>query len=130
MPAVSTLTINNGAAAPVAKTFTRSVEGDGKVSFYERSATTPMGFVKILFNVYQPKSENGTTRIEIDIYQPTTAVVDSKVVKLYHLASSQRHYLPGIATQADIDDLLAFNGNLLLNANVKTAFRNREGMFA
>lgn len=130
MPTVSTLSINNGAATPVAKTFSRSQESDGRTSFYERTSLTPMGFVKILFNVIQPKSDQGTTRIDIDIYYPVTAVVDAKTVKLYHLASTQRHYIPGVALQADIDDLLAFNGNLLLNPSVKDAFRKREGMFA
>lgn len=129
MPTANTIVINDGAASPVAKTFTRSIEGDGRTSFYERSAAVPLGFIKILFNVVQPKTQDGTTRIDIDVYYPTISLVGDKYVKSYYQASTQRHYLAGQASQAEIDNLLAFNGNLLLNTTVRTAFRNREGIF-
>lgn len=134
MAAVGNITINNGAATPVAKTFNPSVVQSDLVSYQDRSGGIVLGFPEISIGNRMPsKNANSykvTARVKIPVLEqtsPSTATgIQPAPTLAYTLIGNVELVMPSRCTLAERKDLLAFVKNFLANAAITTAVENFE----
>lgn len=83
MPAIATITINDGATTPVAHNFTPVNASGGIGLFKERVGATPDAYPVLSVSVREPSKTQSVYQVEEKIRIPVTAVVDgvTKVVR-------------------------------------------------
>lgn len=81
MPAIGTITVNDGETTPVAHAF-EPVKIDGNRALYRciGSATTPLGYETLVIEQIEPKSAGQAFVTRITGYDPVTATVDGNDV--------------------------------------------------
>lgn len=134
MAAVGNITINNGEATPVAKTYNPSVVQSDLVSYQNRSGGIVLGFPEISIGNRMPsKNANSykvTARVKIPILEqtsPSTATgIQPAPTLAYTLIGNVELVMPSRCTLAERKDLLAFVKNFMSNAAVTTAVENFE----
>lgn len=140
MPALAALTINDGKATPVAHTFSPvRIDEKGVASFYDRSGGVAIGFPRIALSLREPvepvkagtisdpKKRNYRCIFTVDA--PTLdAVATVPTVAYVHSARVQLD-LPERGTLGDRNDLLAYVGNGLANATIKSVVQNLESFY-
>lgn len=147
MPAFAALTINDGAATPVAHTFS-PVNNDAKgvASFADRSGGIAIGFPRITFSLREPVAQlkaGSASRgdrvykvvITIDVpkLESTSAATGTGIppapTVAYDTAARLEVFLPERGVLAERTDLLAYIGNTLSNASIKSAIQNLEAFY-
>lgn len=121
MPAIAALTINDGAATPVAHTFS-VVSTDGKkAQWADRTSNTIIGNRTITDEVRVPNGTGTAYRRLIGFSTPTEALVDG-TYKVVRVGSAQVifNFAPDSTNQERVDQL-AYVANYLANASVKAA---------
>lgn len=129
MPAIASMSINDGQSTPVAHTFA-PVSTDGTKSMWaDRSPTIPAGFRTISHEVTAPNGNRSVYRINNGFMNPTVATVDG-VDKVVRYSSGQviLNFAPD-ATLQERKDLLAYMSNFLAHASVKTTVENLEPFY-
>lgn len=134
MAAVGNITINNGAATPVAKTFNPATVTSELVSYQDRSSGIVLGFPEISIGNRMPsKSANSfkvTARVKIPVLEqtsPSTATgIQPAPTLAYTLIGNIELVMPSRCTLAERKDLLAFVKNFASNAVVTTLVENFE----
>lgn len=131
MATIANITLNDGLATPVARTFTVEAGYRGPdipAVWLYRHATTPLGHVRL--ELHKRRNSNGTERIGCKIFVPyvtTDAVAGPKLVsKCIFDEFSGGIVKPENATQAQIDDLVAFEKNFKAHAVYTLAARTGE----
>jgi hypothetical protein len=129
MPAISALTINDGAATPVARTFAVQNASAGKATWLEKSAGVSIGYIKLTDEFREAKSPTGANSRILAVEMPTVAVVNGVTTRVRVSSSQVRLNFAQDATDQERKDLLAFMTNALSNAILKPAISGQEPVF-
>lgn len=129
MPAIATLSINDGLAVPVAHSFAPVSTTGQKAKFADRSPTIPAGYRTISHEVAEPNGNRTVNKITMGFVNPTVATVDgSDTVVRYSSAQVVLNIHPD-STLQERKDLLAYVANSLDLASVKTSVENLEPFY-
>lgn len=130
MPQVSgALTINNGAATPVAKSFSpEKVSPDGS-TFTERSAASSAGFIRLGVGFSPASGGRKTNRINIDLSLPVLASIGGVNSVAYTGLFKGYFVIPDAMTQAERADLAAFVANALDNASIRAVVKDLDPLY-
>lgn len=122
MPAIGTITINDGETTPVAHVF-EPVKIDGNKAYYKcvGSATSPLGYELISIEQIEPKAAGQAYVTRITGYDPVTATVDGNdVVARYNSWELKFNSSSTSTTQERKNDRVMIS-NLLKDAAVVAA---------
>lgn len=129
MPAIAALTINDGAATPVAHTFNPVTTDGATAKWADRSPSIPAGFRTVTHVMEEPKGQRTAHRVTMGFFVPTVATVNS-VDTVVRFSSAQ--VILNIAPDSSLQerkDLLAYVANSLGLATVKTSVENLEPFY-
>lgn len=145
MPALATLTIEDGQATPVAHPFTPlSIDSGGVATFVDRTCGIPLGFWNMDMSLRQPpaakigQSSSGrvhkaTLRIFVPTLEQTSASTDTGIqpapTKAFDHIANVQFFLPERGTTQNRKDLLALVRNTLANAAVETVVVDLEPFY-
>ena len=129
MPAIATLTINDGQAAPVAHTFSPQTTSGSRAVWADRSPSIPAGYRTISHELAEPNGSRTVHKVTLGFMCPTVAAVDgSDTVVRYNSGQVILNVNPN-STLQERKDLLAYVANSLGNATVKTSVENLEPFY-
>jgi len=130
MTAIAALTLNDGAATPVAHTFSPvNIDQAGVARWADRSGGIALGYPVVSFSLRQPTKGSRNYRLTAKVVYPvleqtsasTATGIQPAPTKAYDLAFNGEFILPERSTQQQRKDLLAFVKNYFANASVMTA---------
>lgn len=126
MPAITALTINDGALTPVAHTFNPVTTNGSSAEFAERSASVPNGYFKLTHEVRRPASAAAAHRVIMGFNMPTITSVSGVPTVVRNSSAKVEFNLSSLSSEQERKDLLAYITNVLSNAAVKTTVQNIE----
>lgn len=113
MQITAPLTINNGAATPVAKTFSPERVGSDTSVFAERSAPASAGFTRLTVGFSAANGKRATNRVDIKLDFPVLSTVNG-VSSVAYTGRFQGYFvIPDVMTSAERADLAAYVANAL-----------------
>lgn len=123
------LSINNGAASPVAKSFAPESVTPARSVFTERSAASSNGFIRLGVGFDPASSKRATNRISIDLAMPVIESVSgqNQVTRIGRF--SGQFIVPDTMTAAERADLHAFAANALNVALIKAVVKDLDPMY-
>lgn len=129
MPAIAALSINDGAATPVAHTFAPVTTNGATSKHADRAPLIPAGYLTIQQEVREAKAAGQAHRIIIGFSLPVLATVDGSLTRV-RLSSAQVVFnFAQDSTEQERKDALAYVTNYLSNATVKTSVQNIEPFY-
>lgn len=130
MSQVSTpLTINNGAATPVAKTFSPERVAPELSTFTERSAPASAGFVRLGVAFSPASGKRSTNRVDISLDLPVLQTANGVSTVAYVGRFKGYFVLPDTMTAAERADLAAYVANALDNNQVRAVIRDLDPLY-
>lgn len=129
MPAIATLTINDGQAAPAAHTFAVVGTTGQKATWADKAGGIPIGYTKLTNEVREAKSTNGAHSVIFGFEQPTMGTVNGVSQRVRVSSAQVRYNFAQDSTDQERKDLVAYTINALSNASVKAAVINIEGHY-
>lgn len=133
MAAVAPITINNGEATPVAKTFNPAAVMSELVRYQDRSSGIVLGFPEISIGNRLPTKDSSykvTAKIKIPVLEQTSASTATGIqpapTLAYTMLGTIELVMPARSTLQNRKDLFAFVKNFLANATVQTAVESFE----
>lgn len=123
------LSINDGQATPVAKSFAPERVSPGDSIFTERTAAVSAGFYKLGIGFSAASSRRPTNRVDISLDLPVLATVNGVSTVAYVGRFKGYFVLPDTMTAAERADLHAFVANALDNASVKAVVKDLDPMY-
>lgn len=123
------ISINNGAASPVAKSFAPQQVAPGSSIFTERTATQSNGFLRLIANYSAASSKRPTHRVEVNIDLPV--VESANGVNTVTKKGLFRSYfvIPDTFTAAERADLAAFAANALDVAIIRAIVKDLDPLY-
>lgn len=129
MPAIASLSINDGQGTPVAHTFAPVSTNGSQAKWADRSPSIPSGFLLVNHQVEPPSGARTVHRVTMGYMMPTVATVNSvDTVVRYSSAQLVLNIHPD-STLQERKDLLAYVANSLGIAAVKTSVENIEPFY-
>lgn len=129
MPAIATMTINDGQATPVAHSFAPVTTDGSLAKWADRSPTIPSGYRTISHEVLPPNGSRTVNKVTLGFMVPVVATINGvDTVVRYSSAQVTLNIHPDALLQ-ERKDLLAYVANSLANANVKTSVENIEPFY-
>lgn len=129
MPAISDISLNDGAASPVAHTFGVVSATNAKGEWAERSSGKLNGYFRLYHEVKEPVGPKGAYRIAIGLQVPIIETVGGvQVVTRYSSLLCTLNFAQD-STAAERKDLHAYLANFLGVAAVKTASEKVEPFY-
>ncbi len=123
------LSINNGAATPVAKSFAPERVAPDLSTFTERSAGVSAGYSRLSIG-YSPASGKRTTnRIDIKLDLPVLQTVNNVSTVAYTGRFQGYFVIPDTMTALERADLRAFVANALDNALVMGVVKDLDPLY-
>jgi hypothetical protein len=114
MPAITALTIKDGATVPVDKTFGVVSTNGSRAQWAERSAQAPAGFMTISHEVREPSTPSASKRVIISGNFPVLATDTNgnSVVARYSSVKLEINF-SNLSTEAERKDVSAYLRNFL-----------------
>jgi hypothetical protein len=129
MPAIAALTINDGAATPVAHTFNPITTNGSLAKWADRSPSIAAGFRTITEEVLEPSGQRTAYKITLGFYFPVVATV-SGVDQVVRFGSAQVVFNTAPdSTLQERDDNLTYVINMLSHASVRSSVENLEPFY-
>lgn len=123
------LTINDGAATPVAKTFApERVSPDGSV-FSERTASSSAGFIRLGVGLSPASSKRPTNRIDVSLDYPVLQTVNGVSTVAYTARFKGYFIVPDVATAAERANIAAFVANALDNTQIRAVIKDLDPLY-
>lgn len=129
MPAIAALTINDGAASPVAHTFSPVSTDGSKAQWADRSPSIPAGFLGVSHEILSPNGSRTVHRIQAGYMMPTVATVNSVDTVVRYSSAQVILNIHPESTLAERKNLLAYVANSLGLATWKTSVENLEPFY-
>jgi len=128
MSAIATLSLNDGQATPVLKTFSPNGTKEGIASWSDRSGGIALGYPTITHSLKTPtkgsRAYKMTAKVVLPILEQTSASTATGIqpapTLAYNLLANIEFVLPERCTSAQRKDLLAFVKNFLATTGVVT----------
>lgn len=123
------LSINNGAATPVAKSFAPERVAPELSSFTERSAAVSAGFPRLSVGFSPASSKRNTNRVDVKLDLPILQTV-SGVSTVAYVGRFQGYFvIPDTMTAAERADLHAFVANALDNTQILGMIKDLDPLY-
>jgi len=145
MPALATVTINDGAATPVAHNFTPTNVKDALATWHDRASGIAIGYPRITTQLRFPSPAKGNgvssqdrvmravMKIVFPVLEVTSASTGTGIqpapTKSYELVFNGEFILPERSTTQNRKDLLAFAKNYLATAVVSSVAQDLESIY-
>ena len=129
MPAIASLTINDGQATPVAHTFSPQSTTGSKAQWADRSPTIPAGYRSISHELAEPNGSRTVNKVTFGFMNPTVATVDSSDTVVRYSSAQVILNIHPQSTLQERKDLYAYVVNYMSNATVKTSVENLEPFY-
>lgn len=123
------LSIANGAASPVAKSFAPVAVGPALSVFAEKTAASSSGYVKLSVAMSMANGSRNTNRVDIGIDMPITELVGGVNVVTRTGRFKSYFVIPDTMTASERADLRAFAANALDNALVMATVKDLDPMY-
>lgn len=123
------LSINNGAATPVAKSFAPERVAPDLSAFTERTAAASAGFVRLSVGLSPASAKRSTNRIPVRLDLPVLQTVNGVNSVAYTGRFNGEFVIPDVMTAAERADLHAYVANALDNALVKAVIKDLDPMY-
>jgi len=129
MQITAPLTINNGAATPVAKTFSPERVGSELSVFTERSAPASAGFTRLAIGYSAASGKRATNRVDVNLTYPVLSTVNGVSTVAYTGRFQGYFVIPDVMTSAERADLAAYVANALDAAAVRAVIKDLDPMY-
>lgn len=114
MPQITApLSINNGAATPVAKSFSPERVAPELSTFTERTATSSAGYARLSVSFSPASSKRATNRVDLALDLPVLSIVNGISTVAYVGRFKGYFVVPDTMTAAERADLVAYVANSL-----------------
>jgi len=123
------LTILNGAATPVAKSFVPQQVAPDQSTFAEKTATSSAGYCRLGVGFSPASSKRATNRVDISLDLPILQTVNGVSSVAYTGRFKGYFIVPDVMTAAERADLAAFVANALDNAQVRGVIKDLDPMY-
>lgn len=123
------LSINDGSATPVAKSFQPERVAPDSSSFTERSSGVSAGFSRFQIGLSPANSNRPTNRIDLSLDLPVLQTVNGVSTVAYVCRFKGYFVLPDVATAADRANARAFVANALDNSQVISVIRDLDPLY-
>lgn len=107
------LTINDGAATPVARTFSPEKVSPEESVFVERSAGVSAGYQRLKVGYSPANANRPTNRVDVGLTMPVLQTINGVSSVAYTARFEGKFVLPDVATPADRANIIAFVKNAL-----------------
>lgn len=138
MSAIASMTINDGAATPVAHTFAPvNIDSAGVAKWADRSGGIALGYPVISESLRTPNkaSRNYKAMFKVvvpvlEVTSPSTSTgIQPAPTKAYDLIATVEIVMPERSSLQERKNLSAYVKNFLANANVTNAIENFESVY-
>lgn len=120
------LSILNGAATPVAKSFAPETVSPEKSTFTERTSPVSAGFLRLSVGLSPASGARATNRIDLGFDFPVVATVNGVSEVAYTGRFKGYFVVPDVMTSAERADLAAFVANALDNPLVRGVIKDLD----
>lgn len=128
MPALATITINDGATTPVAHAYT-PVTTDGLIASMKERVGVPVGYPSLGVSVRPPVKGGEVYKERFTLALPVTAVVNGVTVVDYTNTGTIELLLSERSTTQNRKDLRVLLANLLAHATIVSVVENLEPIY-
>lgn len=123
------LSIMNGAATPVAKSFAPAAVSPDRSLFTERSSASSAGFLKLEVQSSFANGNRKTNRIDINFDMPVVEVVNS-LSQITRVGRFKGYFvIPDTMTDLERADLAAYVANALDNPQIRSVIKNLDPLY-
>lgn len=138
MSAITTLTLLDGAATPVSRTFAPvGIDPQGVAKFTDRSGGIALGYPTATQSLRQPSKSSRNYRISLKLVLPTLEVTSPSTstgiqpapTKAYELFATIDLVMSERSALLERNNLLALTKSFLASANVTNAVQNFETIY-
>lgn len=130
MPQISAaLTINDGSATPVAKTFAPERVAPELSTFTERTTGISAGFARLGVGFSPATAKRATNRTDLSVDVPVLQTVNGVSSVAYVLRFKGYFVTPDTATAAERANLQAYVANAMNHATVKAVVKDNDPMY-
>lgn len=123
------LSINNGAATPVAKSFAPERVAPAGSVFTERSAPSSAGFIRLGLAYSPADSNRPTNRVDLSLDYPVLQTVNGVSSVAYVGRFKGYFVVPDVMTAAERADLHAFVANALDVSLIKGVVKDLDPLY-
>lgn len=121
MPAISSLTINDGQSTPASHTFAVGTTDGQKATWLEKSAGSSLGYFRLDYSARNAKTASAADVVEVTLSLPTLSETNDVISQARRSSASLRFNFAQSATDQERKDLVAYVTNFLANSTVKAA---------
>lgn len=129
MPAMGSISVNDGAATPVAHVFAPVDATGGRAELANRSAASPAGWETLKVDVLKPLGKSGSHQVVLELSLPTTATVDGSETVVRSQKVKAFFYLSQLGTTAERKNARVLLQNALAHASVASVIENIEPIY-
>jgi hypothetical protein len=123
------LSINNGAATPVAKSFAPERVAPEQSVFTERTPAVSAGFTRLALAFSAASSKRSTNRVDIELDLPVLQTVNGVNSVAYVGRFKGYFVIPDTMTAAERADLAAYVANALDQTAVRGLIKDLDPMY-
>lgn len=129
MSQVSSITINDGSATPVAKTFAPERVSPERTVFAERTSGISAGYTRLAVGFSPATSRRATTRVDVELDLPALAS-SGGAVTVSHTARFKGYFvLPDVMSASDRANLIAYVANALDNTLIRGVVKDLDPLY-
>jgi len=123
------LSINDGLATPVARSFAPERVGPENSVFVERTSGVSAGYKKLAVRFSAASAKRATNRVDIDLDLPVLQTISGVSTVAYVGRFKGYFVLPDQMTAAERADIAAFVANALDNTAVRAVVKDLDPMY-
>lgn len=123
------LTINDGQATPVAKTFSPERVAPDLTTFTERSSGVAAGFVRLGVGFSPASTKRSTNRVNVNLDYPVLSTVNGVSTVAYVGRFQGTFVVPDVMTAAERANMAAFVTNALANTQIRGVIKDLDPLY-
>lgn len=129
MPAIGTITVNDGATTPIQHSFSPQTTDGRSAQLLNRTAAIPRGYEKLETDVRLAQSATGANKVSLKLTLPVVQAVNGVNTVVRQSQVEVVFYLSQDSTAQERKDARVLMANLLAHANVQTMIENVEPQY-
>lgn len=129
MQVTGNISINNGAATPVATTFSPERVSSDLTSFTERSAASSAGFLRLSVGYSAASAKRPTNRVDISFDYPVLQTVSGVTTVAYIGRFKGYFVIPDTMSAAERANLAAFVANAMDVASIRAVVKDLDPLY-
>jgi hypothetical protein len=123
------LTINDGAATPVAKSFAPERISPDASTFTERSSGISAGYTRLSISYSPASAKRATNRVDVSLDLPVLSTVNGVSTVAYVGRFKGYFVIPDTMTAAERANLAAFVANAMDNTQVRAVLKDLDPLY-